>query len=198
MNLLPLVWSPGRALAAVLNVALAVGASFAAGYWAHRLPVHRLDHDGFLLRIRSFEADGHLYERRLGIRRWKQRVPEAGGFFAGGVSKRRLAAGADGRDRLTIETRRAERAHWVALAFVGTVPALWNHGPALLVMALYGVAINGPCIAVQRYNRARLARLSRRVAGAPDSAVGGPTLRSSTSSSVPPGPGRRTRGSNMP
>src|SRR5689334_13186637 len=46
-----------------------------SGYAAHRWPVHRLQSDGPLLRVRP--AEGRVYER-AGIRSWKDRLPEAG------------------------------------------------------------------------------------------------------------------------
>ena len=64
----------------------------ATGYAAHRLGHHRLAHDGPLLRQRRFEAGGRWYRRRLRIHRWKDRLPEAGALFDGGISKRELPA----------------------------------------------------------------------------------------------------------
>ena len=60
-----------------------------SGYAVHKLPVPRSPATGGSCASR-FEQDGRLYERRLRIKRWKDRLPEAGALFAGGVSKRRL------------------------------------------------------------------------------------------------------------
>jgi hypothetical protein len=76
----------------------AVGVSVAAwlligltsGYYFNRLPVSRFAHDNIVTRERSFEAHGAVYQRYLRIGRWKDRLPEAGDFFAGGFSKRHL------------------------------------------------------------------------------------------------------------
>lgn len=163
MSALPLLWSPADPVAVALNVGAAVGASFAAGYWAHRLPPARLVRDGPVLRLRRLEAGGTVY-RRLGVHRWKRYLPEAGDYFRGGQSKRRLPGfGAGALRRFAAETRRAERAHWAALALVIGVPALWNRPPGVVLMALYGVAANAPCIVVQRYNRARIRSIERRI-----------------------------------
>ena len=135
----------------------------ATGYAAHRLDDRRLAADPWLLRPRRFEDDGRWYRRRLRIHRWKDRVPEAGALFRGGTSKRTLP-GLDeaGLELFARETRRAELAHWWAMA-CGPVFVLWNPlVPALLLVA-YGVGINAPFIAIQRYNRQRtLAALARR------------------------------------
>ena len=136
------------------------------GYAAHRLDDRRLEQDGWLLRPRPFEAGGRWYRRRLRIDRWKDRVPEAGALFEGGVSKRELPAmDADGLAIFVRETRRAELAHWWALC-CGPLFMLWNPPLAAALLGAYGVLVNLPFIAIQRYNRFRtqalLARLSRR------------------------------------
>jgi glycosyl-4,4'-diaponeurosporenoate acyltransferase len=153
------------------------------GYLVHRLPVARLQRDGALLRERRVERGGRLYER-LGIRRWKDRLPEAGALFAGGVSKRAIP-GRGGLERFVVETRRAELGHWLAMAG-GPLAAIWNPPAGTVLMVAYGVAVNAPFIAVQRYNRIRSLRVLRRAAD-----------RSSTS--TPDAEDRsRANGSSMP
>jgi glycosyl-4,4'-diaponeurosporenoate acyltransferase len=138
----------------------------ATGYAAHRLGDGRLGRDGFVLRQRAFERDGRFYRRRLRIHRWKDRLPEAGALFAGGVSKRQLpSADVAGLEQFVRETRRAELGHWWAMA-CSPLFVLWNPPlPAALLMG-YGVLVNLPFILIQRYNRFRtqaiLERLSRR------------------------------------
>jgi glycosyl-4,4'-diaponeurosporenoate acyltransferase len=85
----------------------------------------RLDHDGLFTRLRAWERGGRVYER-LGIRRWKDRLPEFGAVFRGGASKRYIPS----RDtphlaRFAAETRRAEIVHW-AIPLVTPLFALWN------------------------------------------------------------------------
>ena len=138
----------------------------ATGYGAHRLPASRLEHDGWLLRPRAFEAGGRWYRRRLHVDRWKDRVPEAGALFQGGVSKSRLPARHEAGLRLFVrETRRAELGHWAAMA-CGPVFVLWNPPLPAALLVTYGVLVNLPFIAIQRYNRFRtqalLVRLDRR------------------------------------
>ena len=129
-----------------------------AGYAAHRVPLRALRRDRGILRLHRFERDGRFYSR-IGIRRWKDALPEAGAFFAGGVSKKQLPSPErGGLARFAAETRRAELAHWWALAALPLF-ALFNPLYAMPLMALYAIAANVPCIAVQRYNRARLTRV---------------------------------------
>jgi glycosyl-4,4'-diaponeurosporenoate acyltransferase len=122
-----------------------------------RVPPARLAADNSLTRLRTWERSGEVYER-LGIRRWKDHLPEAGGLF-GGVPKRHLP----GRSRrhlesFAAETRRGELVHWLVPLPVVAFP-LWNPWWVTLVMAAYAVAANVPCLLVQRYNRSRIARL---------------------------------------
>jgi glycosyl-4,4'-diaponeurosporenoate acyltransferase len=127
------------------------------GYAAHRLPVRLLQRDVGPLRLTPAERRVRVFER-IGIRRWKDRLPEAGALFAGGMSKRHLPdAQAGGLARFVVETRRAEWAHWWAIAAVPLF-ALFNPPVAAVAMLVYALAANGPCILVQRYNRARLRR----------------------------------------
>ena len=135
----------------------------ATGYAAHRLADGRLQRDGWLLSERGFEAGGRWYRDRLHIHRWKDTVPEAGAVFQGGLSKRRLPSyDVAGLELFARETRRAELGHWWAMA-CSPLFVLWNPPrPAALLLA-YGVGINLPFIAIQRYNRLRIeAILARR------------------------------------
>ncbi len=132
-----------------------------AGYLAHRLSDNRLARDNWLLRPRSFENAG-WYRRWFRIQRWKDRVPEAGALFPGGISMSHLPA--PGRSGLSVfvrETRRAELAHWYAMA-CGPLFALWNTPLPTALLITYGVLANTPFIAIQRYNRLRAYSAFRR------------------------------------
>ena len=130
----------------------------ATGYAVHRLSLARLQRDTWLLRERRFEHSGRLYER-VRIRAWKDRLPEAGALFAGGISKRHVQ-GRDGAAlaRFAAETRRAEYGHWLAMA-CGPLFVLWNPPLVAAAMVGYAVVVNVPFIAIQRYNRERIGRL---------------------------------------
>lgn len=138
----------------------------ATGLLAHRLGEHRLHADGWLLRQRGFEDGGRWYRRVWHIQRWKDRLPEAGALFAGGVSKRQLpSADTQGLHRFVRETRRAELTHWWAMA-CGPLFILWNPPYAAAILIAYGIGINLPFIAIQRYNRFRIQDLIARRARA--------------------------------
>lgn len=147
---LPLVWT------VVLDVAAWGTWSTLCGVIAWRYPAPRLAADGWLTRIRSWEQDGRVYEK-VRIRRWKDRLPEAGALFPGGRSKRHVG-GRRELDRFAAETRRAELTHWWVMA-AGPWFVLWNPLPLAAVMLGYAVVANLPCILVQRFNRGRVMRL---------------------------------------
>ncbi|WP_193608727.1 hypothetical protein [Nocardioides lijunqiniae] len=135
------------------------------GLAAHRLDERRLARDGWLLRQRAFEDGGRWYRRRLRIHRWKDRLPEAGALFPGGMSKRHLPTyDAEGLRVFARETRRAELAHWWAM-LCGPLFVLWNPPLASALLITYGVLINLPFILIQRYNRFRINALIGRLRG---------------------------------
>lgn len=156
-------------LLVAVNVAVWLTWSVAAGYLGHRLPDRWLRRDRGPLRLSPPERSGALF-RRIGVRRWKDLLPEAGAFFAGGVSKRRLPGhDTDGLERFAMETRRAEITHLLVIAVLPAF-ALWNPWTGMLVNLCYALVANVPCIIVQRYNRMRLERVRLRRSGRPTGA----------------------------
>ena len=97
--------------------------------------------------------------RRLGIKRWKAVLPEAGDLCAGGFNKKRLVS-KDPEYLVTYlrETRRAELGHWLCIA-CAPLFFLWNPWGVGVAMLVYAALANGPCIASMRYNRFRLQRI---------------------------------------
>ena len=135
----------------------------ATGYVAFRLDERWLGRDGWLLRPRRFEAGGRWYRRRLRIHRWKDKMPEAGALFQGGLSKRHLPAlDLEGLQLFARETRRAELAHWWCMGG-GLLFLLWNPPLAAFLLVGYGVVANLPCILIQRYNRFRIQSIIQRM-----------------------------------
>ena len=160
MNLID-AWSP---VAVVVAFSLAWSViCIAVGWIGNRIPRARFVDDGPVTRLRGWERDGRTYERVLGIKRWKDLLPEAGSFFRGGVSKRSLRGHSEpALLAFAAETRRAERVHWTialcALSFFVWCPFL-----VATIMVALGLFSNLPFVAVQRYNRARVLRIVRRL-----------------------------------
>ncbi|MEO8736483.1 MAG: hypothetical protein ABI380_08065 [Edaphobacter sp.] len=94
-----------------------------------------------------------FYLRILRIRRWKHLLPDGASWISGTFSKGRIAShDPDYLLRFALEARRGEIAHWCML-FCFPFFYLWNPPWASIVMTIYAIVANLPCIIVQRYNR---------------------------------------------
>lgn len=110
--------------------------------------------------LRPRRAEAFIYQRLIGVRRWKRFLPDAAPWLRG-VPKISLTSSESGYlRRFVAETRRGEAAHW-AMLFAGAVFFLWNPPWADAIMICYATAANLPCIITQRYNRLRLTRVLR-------------------------------------
>jgi glycosyl-4,4'-diaponeurosporenoate acyltransferase len=150
---IPLVELPDPVMVG-LDIVVWGGWSALVGFWAHRRPERAFDHDTAITRLRSFE-NARFYERGLHIKRWKDRLPEAGALFTGGFAKRTVQRAS--LARFVTETRRAEWTHWTIM-LATPVFLVWSWWWVELVMVAYALAANAPCLLVQRYNRMRLLR----------------------------------------
>jgi len=110
----------------------------------------------------AWERGGRFYERVFRIKDWKDRLPDAAGWFGGGFAKGSLAGKkADYLGRFVRETWRGELCHWCAVGFA-PVFFLWNPWWGDLIIVAYALAANLPCILAQRYNRSRFQRVLAR------------------------------------
>jgi glycosyl-4,4'-diaponeurosporenoate acyltransferase len=161
------VASTHHAILAGIDAAVWAVWSATCGFVGHRLPAGLLP-GGRRRPPRAAGRPGRGYERVLRIKAWKDLLPEAGALYRGGFSKRRIV-GHDRAylERFAIETRRAELVHWAILA-LGPAFFAWNPWWLATAMVAYAVIANVPCLLVQRYNRARLARIL--APAAPDAA----------------------------
>jgi len=99
------------------------------------------------------------YEKFLGIRRWKDLLPDGARWFGGGFAKSSMKnADPAYLRRFIVETWRGELCHYCAFLFL-PVFFLWNPWWGNLIMIFYAIIANGPCIIAQRYNRIRLKSL---------------------------------------
>jgi glycosyl-4,4'-diaponeurosporenoate acyltransferase len=133
--------------------------SAGVGWWAARRPDGSFAADGWLTRLRPWERDGLVYTR-VGVRRWKGRLPDLGTVFGGRRKELPTHREPEAWRRLAAETRRAECVHWLILVAL-PVEALIHGGVVLAPMAAYALVANVPCIVAQRHNRGRLEALLR-------------------------------------
>jgi len=132
-------------------------------YLALRFPPSLLDYRLWLFRPRPWERNGALYEQVFRVRRWKTRLPSAGGTFFRNAFSIRQVASADVQylDTWVRESCRAELCHWLAI-LPSLLFFLWNPWPVGFMMIAYAIAFNSPCIIAQRYNRPRLLSILRK------------------------------------
>jgi glycosyl-4,4'-diaponeurosporenoate acyltransferase len=143
-----------------LNAIAWTAVHLAIAYVIERVDVRHFTSFDRFYRVRAWEP---TFYRRLGVRRWKDALPDGAAWVGGRFLKSRLTR----RDAaylcaFVLETRRSEVAHWlmaVALPFF----FLWNHASTWLIFLIYILVANGPCIITQRYNRAGLLRVIARM-----------------------------------
>lgn len=124
-----------------------------------RLPDRFLKPGSYYFRVHRWENSGRFYARFLRIKKWKSLLPDGGAAFKDGYRKKRLTDLSEKNlDRFLVESCRAELTHLLAIppfiVFGLFVPPL-----VIPIMLLYALAVNAPCVAVQRYNRPRVTAL---------------------------------------
>jgi len=124
------------------------------------IPDSTFGKDSWLTRERSIEQNGQVYRKLLAIQHWKGLLPD-GASWLGGRPKRGIAGrSATNLSIFALETRRAETAHW-CMFLCTPIFYLWNPRWASIVMTLYGVVANLPCIIAQRANRIKIKQILR-------------------------------------
>jgi glycosyl-4,4'-diaponeurosporenoate acyltransferase len=142
----------------LLNALVWPSWGFFSGWWYRQKSYDDLFAYSGTREIRTFEQDGSWYERRLRIKRWKDRLPETGSWF-GPISKRHLPGSHTDQLRVfAYECHRGELTHWAILSF-SPVPALWTTGWLLVLSCVIGLCASLPFVAVLRYNRCRIERI---------------------------------------
>lgn len=113
-------------------------------------------------RAAEWEKGGRVYEK-LGIKRWKDIVPDMSRIMPDMVKKKLTNENKEhGMDTLIAETCVAECVHW-ALMILSLGILLWWRGLwAAVFILVYNIFGNLPFIMIQRYNRPRLVMLEQR------------------------------------
>lgn len=156
---MPTLWTVLIDIAAWLVIHFGVSWAFS------QPPATFFNPDHWLMRERAFEKDGRVYKSLFKVKAWKGRLPDGAALFKKGFRKKKMAESGPQYVELFIrETCRAEATHWVAF-FFAFIFFIWNLWWVGLVMVVYAVAANAPCIITQRYNRIRFRRVLRRLKG---------------------------------
>jgi glycosyl-4,4'-diaponeurosporenoate acyltransferase len=143
----------------VLNVVAIPAIHFGLSWFFTRLPRSIFATESFLFRKRAWERGGAFYQNVFLIRRWKHLLPDAAPWFDG-FAKGNLQDKDPAYLRAFIaETCRGEACHY-AQAPALCLTLIWNPWPAAaIVMIVYAVLSNLPCLLLQRFTRARLHHL---------------------------------------
>jgi glycosyl-4,4'-diaponeurosporenoate acyltransferase len=108
---------------------------------------------------RDWEKEGRIYVTIFRVKSWKKFLPDGAALFKGGFQKKRLRETNHSYLIAFIkETCRAELTHWIVL-LCGFLFFIWNIWWVGIIMIIYAVAANLPCIITQRFNRIRMQRL---------------------------------------
>lgn len=118
--------------------------------------------DAFPFRPYAFERQGRFYEK-LGIRRWKDRLPDMSKLLRFLPRKAILSRSAEQARLLVQETCLAEAVHLALMALALPVLAIWPGWKGVVLAAVYALG-NVPFILIQRYNRPRLQHLAQTLA----------------------------------
>ena len=117
----------------------------------------------FPFRPFAWEKGGKIYER-LGVRRWKDLLPDMSRIVPGMVKKKAsLNRTPEAMALLVRETCVAETVHWALIVCVTPLLACAVPGLSGAVIALCYAMGNLLFVIIQRYNRPRLAAIQKRL-----------------------------------
>ena len=108
-----------------------------------------------------FEKEGRFW-RKLGVHRWKDKVPDMSRLLGDMVKKQLAPDGKTDYALLVQETCVAECVHWALTLLSAGIFFLWRSGWAVLLWLVYNVLGNVSFIVIQRYNRPRLQKLAEK------------------------------------
>ena len=120
------------------------------------IPDRYFDCRRFPFRAYGWEKGGEVYQKWLRVHQWKKYLPDGGALRGEDYRKKTLAhLSEEHMTRFLTESCRAEATHFVAIL------PFWVFGflapPEVIVyMLIYALAVNVPCMLVQRYNRPRV------------------------------------------
>lgn len=133
--------------------------------------------DSWLYQERRWENCGDFYKTFFKVKKWKEFLPDGAAVSKGGFRKKNLGNHDPAYIRkFIIETCRAELTHWIIFIF-SIIFFIWNEWWIGLIMVVYAIIVNLPCVITQRYNRIRLRRVYRTQVLSSDSG----TLKTSSS-----------------
>jgi glycosyl-4,4'-diaponeurosporenoate acyltransferase len=143
----------------LLDIAAWMIIHMGVAYLMTHIPLSSFDTGFWLYKQKKWEKEGKIYVRIFRLKKWKKRLPDGAALFKKGFKKKHLKELDDVYlDDFIRETCRAEFTHWV-MFLLSPVFFIWNPWYVGIVMIVYAILVNVPCIIIQRYNRIRLKRV---------------------------------------
>jgi glycosyl-4,4'-diaponeurosporenoate acyltransferase len=128
-------------------------------YFMSRISRDRFFTYSWLYQKRAWEKNGYIYEKYFKVKSWKKWLPDGAVIFKNGFEKKKLKRFENKYFKIfSKETCRAESTHWIAM-FFSLIFFIWNLWWVGIIMIVYAITVNLPCIIAQRYNRIRLNRI---------------------------------------
>ena len=131
-------------------------------YLFYLIPKEWFKPNSFFFRERKWEKGGKFYEKVFFIKKWKGFLPDGAALFKGGFKKKKLKSlSKEYFSEFVLESCRAEATH-IPPIFLSLLFAIYNPPYIVIIMVVFGMIVNLPCILAQRYNRIRLQRILMR------------------------------------
>jgi glycosyl-4,4'-diaponeurosporenoate acyltransferase len=143
----------------LLDIATWLIIHMGVSYLMTHIPLSSFDAGFWLYKQRKWEKNGKIYVRTFRLKKWKKKLPDGAALFKKGFQKKHFK-GIDNiyLDNFIRETCRAELTHLI-MFLLSPVFFIWNIWWVGIVMIIYAILVNLPCIIIQRYNRIRLKRV---------------------------------------
>ena len=142
-----------------LDISVWVVIHLGFSYACSMIPLNKLNPGNCWYRIKNFEDEGNIYTGFFKIKKWKHFVPDGAELFKNSFPKKKLQSYSPEYLRIfTLETCRGELTHCLQILPAG-IFFLWNIWWVGIIMIVYALCVNIPCILLQRYNRIRLQKV---------------------------------------
>lgn len=133
-----------------------------SSYFFYKLPLSFFNPNFFIFKEKSIEKNGKLYENIFYIKFWKKFLPDGSTLFKNGFKKKNLETfSLKYLEKFVYESCRSEISH-ISPIFLSFIFALYNKPIIVLIMFIFSLITNLPCIISQRYNRIRIINILKK------------------------------------
>ncbi|WP_437272159.1 glycosyl-4,4'-diaponeurosporenoate acyltransferase [Staphylococcus succinus] len=128
-----------------------------------RISYKFLEKDNKYFRSWNFEQEGLLWQRLVKVQHWKNYLPDGQNINPNIISKEtfNFSKNMSEIQQFILETRRAEIVH--LLSMFPVIAFFKSSTNVKIINFVYVIIVNVPCMIVQRYNRAKLIRIYKKL-----------------------------------